>query len=178
MAKKRHRGRRRRSNRWKYFNRVELTETYRLNDTLIKKYFPYAGRGFELGLGKDDGHHYWLKSEAEMIVQQEDFRRDFAKAVECLEGADVFTHWTISPEGEENTYQMRLEKAIKAGTAKYRMSVTVGDFTDSYEFTVNVVEAPADLPGGFGVAPQEYEVGDTMEFTIDDLTLLNEDGSA
>lgn len=83
MAKKRHRGRRKRSNRWKYFNRIELTEAYRLNDTLIKKYFPYAGRGYELGLGKDDGHHYWLKSEAEMIVQQDDFRRDFAK-VEAL----------------------------------------------------------------------------------------------
>ena len=65
MAKKRHRGRRKRSNRWKYFNRMELTEAYRLNDTLIKKYFPPAGLGFELGLGKDDGHHYWLKSDAE-----------------------------------------------------------------------------------------------------------------
>ncbi|MBR4409773.1 MAG: hypothetical protein IKT31_00495 [Firmicutes bacterium] len=83
MAKKRHRGRRRRSNRWKYFNRMELMETYRLNDTLIKKYFPDAGRGYELGLGKDDAHHYWLKSEAEMIVQKDDFRRDFAK-VEAL----------------------------------------------------------------------------------------------
>lgn len=79
MAKKRHRHRRRKSNRWKYFNRVELTEAYHLNDTLIKKYFPDAGRGWQLGLGKEDNHHYWLKTDAEYIVQQDDFRRDFAK---------------------------------------------------------------------------------------------------
>ena len=55
---------------------MELTEAYRLNDTLIKKYFPDAGRGYELGLGKDDAHHYWLKSEAEMknkLKEAEDF---------------------------------------------------------------------------------------------------------
>ena len=80
MAKKRsrHRSKKKRI-RAEYYSRAELTAQYHLTDSLIKKHFPPAGRGCELGLGKDDNRHYWKKSEAEIIAEDPYFRRDFAK---------------------------------------------------------------------------------------------------
>ena len=80
MGKNRHRHRKRKkNNRGNYFSRTELLENFRLTDSLIKKHFPCAGFGFELGLGKDDGHHYWRKSDVEFVLEDPYFRRDFAK---------------------------------------------------------------------------------------------------
>ena len=80
MGKNRHRHRKRKkNNRGNYFSRTELLENFRLTDSLIKKHFPCAGFGFELGLGKDDGHHYWRKSDVELVLEDPYFRRDFAK---------------------------------------------------------------------------------------------------
>lgn len=78
MGKKKHKSRKK-NNRSNYFSRPELMENFRLTESLIKRYFPYAGRGYELGLGKNDNHHYWRKSEVEYFLQDPAFRIDFAK---------------------------------------------------------------------------------------------------
>jgi len=82
MAKKRKRHHRRKSKRGLYFSRLELAENFRLTDALINKHFPEAGRGHELGLGKDDNRHYWKKSDVEIVLADPEFRRDFAKVEE------------------------------------------------------------------------------------------------
>lgn len=79
MAKKRKRKSRKKNNRTFYFNRTELMEQFRLTESLIKNHMPPAQRGWELGLGKDDNHHYWRKEEVMEAMEEPAFLRDFAK---------------------------------------------------------------------------------------------------
>ena len=112
MAKKRNRHRSKKKRlRAEYFSRAELTAQYRLTDSLIKKHFPPAGRGCELGLGKDDNRHYWKKSEAEMITEDPYFKRDFAK-VEAMrrkqkERTDAMRNLLLSYGGMEMIEQAK-----------------------------------------------------------------------
>ncbi len=112
MAKKRNRHRSKKKRlRAEYFSRAELTAQYRLTDSLIKKHFPPAGRGCELGLGKDDNRHYWKKSEAEMIAEDPYFKRDFAK-VEAMrrkqkERTDAMRNLLLSYGGMEMIEQAK-----------------------------------------------------------------------
>lgn len=79
MAKRSPRGKKRKSVRWRYYSRAELTEALRLTESLIKEYFPPAGKGYELGLRRDDNRLYWSKEEVAYIAESEQFKRAFAK---------------------------------------------------------------------------------------------------